>query len=987
MSWGGLYKDTSFLISGGRDIAVAAGDLDGDGSDEIAVIYERFSDGGSYEFHVRIYDVSSSFEISYKHDALMSSYVGQYSASANKVCDIATGHFSGDPGDDIVALAIASYQEAGHTIWKVVLSTFEVDPDLDLQKKDTIEHATLDGNIIPAEPTCAKSARVAAGDLDWDGTDEAVACWTTATQMNTVLTIYDIDIDLKLNAKATDNYFYTMGNLYFDVGVGNFDGLVDPDEEIMVAYEGADQGLYNRLLIEVLDVSHNLNTLTQKYEEYKVDLTNKDGKRISVAIGDIDGDSVMLGEPIHLVVQQHIQPLVIIAEPPKHIDYIKDAQGNLIELDVSRFTGRDYPFMPGFTDSQKQEITTTTKSQSDWNFGVKISEDVKMSFGIPLIDRVKVNVQAAVNYTYGHHSAEMNKDYHSVEMGKGLQATGDDYVVARVMNVHVWRYPVIGQTVEDEDGNEGQLYVQITLPSDEKTQNVHGTDVEWYQPVHENGNIFSYPWLPGQIEDLSQGQILTDLQSFTTGAGSFTYYVDWTGVTEEGKETSSSNKLSEDVSITAQAKILFFNSKTTANEHYDHTWSSLTTSDTTLTKSQGISITMPELAKGYSYEFTPLIYSTGVEQVKQDNTTITMPTGALKVDFMVDPTATSAAEWWQHLSGYGDNTDLALNLPNRWVSDDGGNTWRFNEGAYNLNTMKGLYLLDADDEEFGYFIKDGEQVTVRVRVYNYSFVNAQQVKVKFEAQESTDNQNWGERFEIGTCTIPTVFGFQNSQEKQNWAYADVTFDTSGKAGNFYRFWITVDPDDEIAELEGHDLGEKYSNNEGYFGLPLAVVSEDSLAHMSEYNLFFKTNSQAIHFSNEHPYEGETVMLSLAVGADGGNAGHVLVCFYDGNPDDGGELFDMELIPFIHDGGSYHLRVPWDTYGKLGEHQIYAVIHGQLGETDTSNNTAVATIEVLGTPGPGGLSGEAIAGIVAGGIAAAIVCAVFLLYRMRRVSVE
>lgn len=683
-----------------------------------------------------------------------------------------------------------------------------------------------------------------------------------------------------------------------------------------------------------------------------------------------------------------MQPLVIIAEPPKHIDYIKDAQGNLVELDVSRFPGRDYPFMTGFTDSQQQQITTTTKSQSDWNLGVKVSEDVKMSFGIPLIEQTKVNISAAVGYTYDHHSAEMNKDYHSVEMGKGLQATGDDYVVARIMNVHVWRYPVIGQTVEDEDGNEGQLYVQITLPSDETTGNFHGTDVEWYQPVHENGNIFSYPWLLDQIEELSQGQILTDLQSFTTGAGSFTFYVSWTGVTEEGKETSSSNKLTEDASITVEEKIWrVFDSTTTVKQHYDQTWASLSTSQTQLSKSQGISITMPELKKGYSYEFTPLIYSPGVEEITQDSTTITIPTGALKVDFMVDPTATSAAEWWQYLSGYGDNTDLALNLPNRWVSDDGGNTWRFNEGAYNLNMMKGLYLLDADGEEFGYFINDGEQVTVKVRVYDYSFVDAQQVKVRFEAQESTDNKNWGERFEIGTYTIPTIFGFQNAHGRQNWEYADVTFDTSGKAGNFYRFWITVDPDDEIAELEGHDLGEKYSNNEGYFGLPLAVVSDDSLAQMSACNLFFKTSSQAIHFSNEHPYDGETVMLSLAVGADGGNAGHVLVCFYDGNPDDGGEPFDMELIPFIHDGGSYHLLVPWDTYGKVGEHQIYAVIHGQLAETDTTNNIAVATIEVLGTPEPGGLSGEAIAGIVAGVIAAAIVCSVFLLYRMRRVSVE
>ena len=158
--------------------------------------------------------------------------------------------------------------------------------------------------------------------------------------------------------------------------------------------------------------------------------------------------------------------------------------------------------------------------------------------------------------------------------------------------------------------------------------------------------------------------------------------------------------------------------------------------------------------------------------------------------------------------------------------------------------MKGLYLFDKDGKEFGYSIKDGGQVTIKARIYNYSFVDAQDVKVKFEAQESTDNKNWGALFEIGTGTIPTIPCFQNAQSDPNWEYAEVTFDTSGRAGKFYRFWVTIDPDKAIIEIKGHDWGDTYSNNEGYFGIPLAVVSEASLANMSGHNLLHKDGSDA-----------------------------------------------------------------------------------------------------------------------------------------------
>jgi hypothetical protein len=32
------------------------------------------------------------------------------------------------------------------------------------------------------------------------------------------------------------------------------------------------------------------------------------------------------------------------------------------------------------------------------------------------------------------------------------------------------------------------------------------------------------------------------------------------------------------------------------------------------------------------------------------------------------------------------------------------------------------------------------------------------------------------------------------------------------------------------EIESHSLGDKYGNNKGYFGIPLAVISEGNMAN-------------------------------------------------------------------------------------------------------------------------------------------------------------
>jgi len=451
---------------------------------------------------------------------------------------------------------------------------------------------------------------------------------------------------------------------------------------------------------------------------------------------------------------------------------------------------------------------------------------------------------------------------------------------------------------------------------------LEGRTVEWYQPVHESGNLFSYPWDNSLIDNM--GSIKTEINTFATGANEMTFSVNWENAGESGVEVSTTKKVSVDASVSVGGEILKAETTIKVKGHYDKTWSSLESSETKNSQSQGITVSKCTLNDNYVYQFTPLIY---------ENSKL----GVLQVGHTVDPLATTARDWWN--SNYNQLPDLALNLPYRWESSDGVE-WEFNELGLNLQKMKGLFFLDSDEKPFGFSIEDGEPVTIKARVYNYSFVDVDNVDVKIEAQVSTDNADWGGRFEVGTASIPSIPGFQNSYNEANWKYAEVTFDTTDKAGKYYRFWVTVDPDNKIEELTGHNNGEKYENNEGYFGIPLFVEAKSALAiPLSDGDLFH----EEIILSTENPIEGEKVMISHRVSALERDFRHVSVYFYDGNPDEGGKLFDTELIPYIVAGGSYTVSVPYKTHGKKGTHEIHVVIDRKIGEHTHTNNTAMSLL--------------------------------------------
>ncbi|MFH0342123.1 MAG: hypothetical protein ACHBNF_08335 [Chromatiales bacterium] len=310
--------------------------------------------------------------------------------------------------------------------------------------------------------------------------------------------------------------------------------------------------------------------------------------------------------------------------------------------------------------------------------------------------------------------------------------------------------------------------------------------------------------------------------------------------------------------------------------------------------------------------------------------------------------------------------------------------------------MKGLFILPngAVTGPQLTLVNEGDTIQLSARVYNYSRLDMAQatppvahVKVQFYGQQwdTTTQQFVGDAFLINnnTVSLDPIAGNNVNNTGLNAAIATTTFDTAtcplpgGCGGVSLKFWIVVWMEDAsgnlVPEYQDHGLNtiptvpftslgqvdvEPISNNVGYYDqdvhicpqgsqctVPPGGLSPEALA-IEEVTVSCGVHRRAV--GRDRPVKcaklrrHQTAEVGVRLTSGPQPIGAVLVIFYDGDPANGGEVFEVEHVPFIAANKTHLVKVRYQPRTP-GTHDIVAVVHAASGTLTGTHRVKVAGV--------------------------------------------
>ncbi|MEG0183397.1 MAG: hypothetical protein RR704_08085 [Stenotrophomonas sp.] len=624
------------------------------------------------------------------------------------------------------------------------------------------------------------------------------------------------------------------------IAAGNFIGFkndgVDPRHQIAVALPGRGQQP-GRIVPDLVVARVNNETMAiDPVYSHRMPNYEASGLVFGVPIVAYDrgGDSLYLGNPAHITIQDMIDPQYVVGMPPRHVDALPVPSGEQ-PYTIVNLLGMSGPssFNVTLRDSADNTLTETSTNASSARFGSGTTQTVGSTVGGGFMNianfEASLSVRAGVSYETNSMERNLNSAYQSVTTQKAATTTQDDHLVFNMRLLDIWRYPVYG--VNQKRSDRFPFY-DIVIPGQMMEYSGGGLNYDWYNPSHQNYNAISYPEIP------AQGLFATDIgkfsyrneagkqvevagkplnspiaRAFDGNAQSFS--LDYTTESGSSSEKSFSYSLSRSLDITtgfrASADVRMFsgsaNYEGTVSLSDTSSWESSVVSQRTMRNSRGITLEQPDVTgiASMAYHYQTLIYVTGNGGIKVAHGT----------DFL---RSSGGARWWK--STYGGRPDPALNLPWRMAYDPMQGAWTLApEDAY--FRLRGLKITEAlPDAVTGEYapllggVDAGTKVRLVVPVHNNSLdTAAQKVVVAFAYHAraaDADRLAHGKRVKPGE---ETFVEFARSKPitiaPRAIANVEALWDTSrlggSDAGIAYDIQVTVDPDDTIPDkLHGSD---------------------------------------------------------------------------------------------------------------------------------------------------------------------------------------
>ncbi|MCR5347308.1 MAG: hypothetical protein K6E38_05970 [Fretibacterium sp.] len=685
------------------------------------------------------------------------------------------------------------------------------------------------------------------------------------------------------NEGRNPDYITNMYALHeFSIAAGPFAGTlgqVKTVEDIAVAWKdknGAD-------CVTVFKTKLNGSKQFDGFEDGKLVMWDKAASanngeatfRGLVAV-DLAGEGVELGTPVHLRKKSNRSYIAALNAVPYHVDTVKEDGTALTGGQPVNFTYSDVSNGGNMTVSYGK---TTTDSKSDTvkqdlsqSVETMLAADPEMK-GAETFGKVKglIGFASAIGdiahgIKIGNMTTEQKRDAvwkpdsptegltemldfftdkvdkvdersksetSTTTIEKTITATTHDAILYTDTARHIWRYPVmtrplpmwlaygpridstqVGDPTETLKKGEKELFLTFTMSENSPLHTSSSITDALYQPLHEEGNFFSYPANIADVEGYNEDGLLADENTWEFSNNSDNTGMSFTKATSDMQHTETKVTPSGFTATSTFFDRLIKGDKSTGGIK-------MPDSDNPKTFSK-------EYSKSERISFSLQGSSSLTSKQAADHTIKMQPfvakEGAMTLGTAVTLSTVNSALLWDSGSIYQQKADPALLLPQKFLKDATG----FIANTHDKSAMKirGVKFYMPD---FAFLtdnrLAKGQNYEIRVPLYNASFKPTGNFDVRLSW--TTDNSPTAPKTQIATKSI-SLDGWNNDHggwyddKKSNKGWAVFEWTPNLATNKQYYLCVEIDPEHKLEEVHEERYGKdnKISdfggNNTGFY---------------------------------------------------------------------------------------------------------------------------------------------------------------------------
>ena len=557
------------------------------------------------------------------------------------------------------------------------------------------------------------------------------------------------------------------------------------------------------------------------------------GRAVALLPGDFYGESVALGDPTHLVFANERSYVAEIQTPPYHVDYVQapfEVNGVRPErksvMNLS-WMGSSVAYSKNQTESSKADTSFSATSALEWGVNASVGGRYKL---------IGANASGGYKNTSARVESKANSSQATVATTITSVTDGSDNVVLYKTDRHVWRYPVLGPGPQAPDAPlgegeklNGERFMTFSLcdaPTIVQGDAGQSAQFDDYNPIHEEGNLFSYPT---EVENTPyygelQQELSKRLNSTVGGRTVLDLAVSQVTTDVSGLTTKSKKAVNGSLNVSLGAPKIF-SVGVTSTVGYSNELTNTETFTKTYQESEKFTVTLNNAQLGFNSSYIKHLLKT---QLYAD------AAGVMKVAFGVDLADSNALVWRNTPGGlYADKPDPALVLPARYnrrvqLSESGTTrvVWSANEDRISATQVRGIGFRDEEvQKSTTSALVRGRQYKIQIPLYNASFKDAGDVDVEMRLRTG------GGDSDLRTLDRQAVrLGGWTQGAEANKAFASFAWTVPNDlAPGNYDLYFAVDPDNKLDELheEWDYKNDPGGNNVGRY--PIAVLAEEPKA--------------------------------------------------------------------------------------------------------------------------------------------------------------